>query len=243
MQFLTDPEGIRELLPEPFAPAEKPIVAVLHTWFENVDVMDGGAYALSSVLVAARFDGDKDHSEGLFPLIMPENNNYPMLMGIVSPGTGKFFGEIQRPYQLQNQHTVCQVRSWGYDHESSGSWQPFYGVDYAPMKKCDEAGFKKWQKAISPLTLFNLKVIPGYVGSKGPFDAFYPNQYGFQRDFLECWEGTSAEFRINEKLDESLTMERRIIAGLKKLPVREVLGTCHWHANVWTLGSLSKSLA
>jgi hypothetical protein len=64
LQYQTDPDAIRVLLPDCYRPAEKPTVAVMFCYNDGVDFLAGRGYRIATVSVGARFDGEQDHVEG-----------------------------------------------------------------------------------------------------------------------------------------------------------------------------------
>jgi hypothetical protein len=150
-----------------------------------------------------------------------------VLAGRDHTGTGKIFAHIPYPYGRPNGHTICECRSWGYE-EGKTQWLPFYGVDFGSMEKCSDAAIKKYEAGFN-VPVFALKVIPDGVGG---YDVFAPYQYAFVWDFKECWEGKAAEFYMNDQMDGSLIIEKRSVAALKTLPVREIITTLHFYADI-----------
>lgn len=139
LQYLTDHDAIQAVLPEPmFKAGEKPIVKVGFTWLNNAAELNGGEYGISAVFVAARFDGETDHIEGDFALMMPETNNYAVAHGREVSGDAKFFIHMPRPYSVGNGHMRCETRVWNYE-KNAEEWKNLYGVDFEPMKECDKA--------------------------------------------------------------------------------------------------------
>jgi acetoacetate decarboxylase len=228
-QFLTDRDAIQELLPEPwFTPGTEPIVTVLHSWFEGNSVVEGGDYAISGVFVSSRFDGEQDHVDGNYVLIMPENNNYCVHMGRDYSGTGKIFVDVPKPSVAADGSVRCECRVWDYVHDPA-RWQTMYKVDFGSLGEADEATKNKWQDAINSAPILTIKYIAGAMGG---CDVNYAYKYAFERQFEQCWVGTSAEFSLSDDLGKSHVLERRVIESLKRLPVREALGTVHWRAKL-----------
>lgn len=81
LQFETDRGSIAELLPDCFQPAEKPVVTVVFVCNDGVDFMAGRGYRIATVMVGVRFDGEEDHTEGSFALVMFEDDTLPILLG------------------------------------------------------------------------------------------------------------------------------------------------------------------
>jgi acetoacetate decarboxylase len=227
MQFRTDPKAAAALIPEPYT-LKEPIVTVLFSWFDYPYIHQAeNEYGLSAICLNARFDGERDHKDGLYNLIMPETQNWPTLMGRDCSGTGKIFADIPFPYQIQNKHTITEVRSFNTGPRKR-EWTTFYGVDFGPMTRCDDAEMKQWENAINALPIFVYRVIS--EEARGGLLLNYPSHYGFVRELNECWQGKDAELFFGE--DINLYLESRAMKALKTLPVLEVLGAAHYHAVV-----------
>lgn len=226
LQYLTDPAGVREVLPEPFKPTADPIVTVIFEYNNDSDVVEGGTYHLSTILLRCKLDG---YGEGNYCLMMPENNNFCMLMGRDASGVPKMFANLPRPYVSDDgTHTTCEARSLSY--VNGAQWEPWYGVNFGPMEEVSEEEAKKWAKIISDHDIYATKIIPGNGAEPdNGFEIFSSIKYKFFKDIKKCWVGKEADFYWNENLEPSLTMERRTVDAFKKyLPVKEVLHTIHW---------------
>jgi acetoacetate decarboxylase len=230
IQYRTDPKGIAEILPEPFKPAAEPTVTVLFNWMENDFLVDGGEYALSAILIDARFDGERDHYDGRYLLLMPENNNYTTLFGRDTAGFPKIMSDLPYPYGLPNGKTICECRALAYEKGKS-QWQPYYGIELGPLEECDVEATKQYENALNSLPFFTMTVIP-QMPQEGGYDVIAPQVSTFKRRFHDCWETKTAEFKLYDNLDHSLGLERRFVEAMKKLPVHELLCAIHWHADV-----------
>ncbi len=226
LQYRTYPQGLRDVLPEPWEPTENPIVTVIFMYNEDSDVVERGSYHLSTILIECTH---KEYGTGNYCLMMPENNNYAIFMGRDASGVPKYFADLPKPYLKANSNIVCEARSWCYNE--GAQWQPYYGIEFGPMEKCNEEDLKKWEKIVNDLVIFATKVIPG-AGAEpsNGFELVSSIKYKYLTEFTECWIGGEANFFLNENLEQSLTVERRTVDMLKnKLPVLEVLHTIHWH--------------
>ena len=235
MQYRTDPAGVADLLPEPFVPAKDPIVTVLFNWMENADLVEQGEYALSGIFLDARYDGENDHFDGRYVVVMPENNNYTTLIGRDSGGFPKVLCDLAYPYSLPNGKTICECRSWAYEN-GKRQWQPFYNLEFGPLKEADEETTLAIQDAVNSLPFFTIKVIPKRPHLvkmfKEGYDLFAPQISSFERRFRSCWTAEECDFRLFDQLDYSLLWERRFVKEMKKLPVLELLVAAKWHADL-----------
>lgn len=225
-QFLTDRDAIQAALPEPmFKAGEKPIATVGFTWLDNSAELEGGEYGISVLFVNARFDGEKDHIEGNFALMMPETSNYAVAHGREMSGDAKFLVHMPRPYSVgYNGHTRCETRAWNYE-KGAAEWKTIYGVDFEPMKECDKATMEQIEKTINAGNQMCWKVVSSVDGGIEFTHAYY---YNFTRKMKQCWQGKSGELYLGNIQNKSLLLERYVINAMKKIPVREVIGTLHW---------------
>ena len=235
MQYRTDPTGVADILPEPFMPAKDPIVTVLFSWMENADLVEQGEYAFSGIFIDARFDGENDHYDGRYVVIMPENNNYTTLIGRDSGGYPVILCDLAYPYSLPNGKTLCECRSWAYG-EGKRQWQPFYGLEFGSLEEADEKASHAIQSAINSLPLFTIKVIPKRPHLvrifKEGYDLFSPQITSYYRSFRSCWTTKECNFKLFDELDNNLLFERRFVKEMKKLPVLELLVAAKWHADI-----------
>ncbi len=229
--FLSDRDALQAALPEPmFKVGEKPIVKVGFTWLNNSAELEGvGEYGISVVFASARFDGEKDHFEGDFALMMPETNNYAVVHGREMSGDAKFFVHMPRPYSTgSNGHMRCETRVWNYENNAA-EWKTLYGVDFEPMKECDKAAKEEISKMVNSGHQFTWKVISSVEGG---IEFAHAYRYNLTRKIEQCWQGKSGELYLGDIPNRSLVLERHVIDALKKLPVREVIGTLHWRGSL-----------
>ena len=81
LQYLTDNDAINSLLPSCFKNGDEPLVTVIFGYYNGLDFMAGGGYNIAAVQVSARFDGNQDHLEGDYTLVMFENETWPIIGG------------------------------------------------------------------------------------------------------------------------------------------------------------------
>lgn len=216
LQFRTDPAAIKELLPEcAFKVGEKPIVTVVHDWFNDVGLLEGDGYAISAFAVSARFDGEKDHVEGDYVLIMPETNNFMVMTGREYTGTPKILSDIAQPLTLANGFTRVETRTL--------KGEVMYGVNFAPLKETDAATRQKVNDVLNSRPLLNYAVHP----RQGCDPDAYPLVNMLEKKLDKLWMGTG-EVYLGDVQTRSTVMERNAVNALKTLPVLEVIGAMHW---------------
>lgn len=152
------------------------------------------------------------------------------MYGRDSGGFPKIMCDLPYPYGLPNEKTICECRALAYEN-GRREWQPFYGLEFGPMEKCSEEETLAFEAALNSLPFFTYKVIPE-MPHLGGYDVVAPYISAFMRKFHNCWKTDTAEFKLYDRLDNSLVLERRFVEEMKKLPVRELVCAIHWHADV-----------
>ena len=94
LQYLTQPEAILYLLPEFYTVGKDPQVTVVFGYHNRLAFMAGGSYSLAAMQVSARFDGDSDHVEGDYNLVMFEDRTWPIIGGREDLGVPKLYADI-----------------------------------------------------------------------------------------------------------------------------------------------------
>jgi len=98
ISYVTDKDALAAVLPEPFEPADEPVVTVYCHVGRGVDFMAGGGYNIVGINLAAVFNGKKDHVSGLYAAVLWENDTYPILIGRELLGAPKLYAEIPDPW-------------------------------------------------------------------------------------------------------------------------------------------------
>jgi acetoacetate decarboxylase len=81
---------------------------------------------IAAVQVAARFDGEKDHIEGDYILVMFENDTIPIIGGREQLGVPKLYADISMIKTQSNGHLWCEASLWG---------ELLVSMDLDPLKK------------------------------------------------------------------------------------------------------------
>lgn len=99
IQYRTDKEAVEAYVPEALEVTD-PILTVAFVMNRGVEWMAGGVYNLVAVNVPVRFDGDVDHVEGGFSLVVWENKVTPILPGREATGIPKIGAQIEEARYL-----------------------------------------------------------------------------------------------------------------------------------------------
>ncbi len=168
LQYESDSNVIKALLPECYQLAEKPLVTVMFGYYDGVDFMAGRGYCIAAVSIAARFDGTQDHVEGDYVLVMFEDDTLPILTGREFHGIPKVYADISPVRTLPNGHLRCDVSLWG---------RLLFGMDLDPLKEQNRivrsiaskrkksTSAQRWVSNIAPLSKAHLMLpIQPYCG-------------------------------------------------------------------------------
>ena len=95
--YLTDKDALAAYLPEPYEPADEPIVTVYCQVFRDVDFLAGRGYNVVGVNLAAVFNGKKDNFIGNYAAVLWENDTIPIITGRELLGAPKLYADIPDP--------------------------------------------------------------------------------------------------------------------------------------------------
>jgi acetoacetate decarboxylase len=94
ISYLTDYDGLAALLPPGFKPIKPAKITVTYAMCRDVEYMAGGGYNLLDVDAHVVFEGEKDHAEGCYGLVIWMDKFYPILLGRELLGAAKLMAEI-----------------------------------------------------------------------------------------------------------------------------------------------------
>jgi hypothetical protein len=213
LQYETSPEAIAALLPDCYQPTKKPIVTVAFIYNDGVDFMAGRGYRIATVMVTARYDGERDHTEGSFALVMFEDDTLPIVLGRERLGVPKLYADISPIRTLPDGHLRCEASLWGH---------LLFGIDVDPLVKQDDAMIAAANESPRGAPLLGFK----YISSPdGPPDAAYPLSTPSDRTLVGMSLGRSGRFFFGNPGLEDIGVVARAIDALGTLPVQQVVGT------------------
>ncbi|MDN4526420.1 acetoacetate decarboxylase family protein [Fictibacillus fluitans] len=85
---------LSNFLPAGFQPL-RPEINIKFVQLREVDFLTGGSYNLIQIEVPVRFSGTHDQLEGVFPLVIWENNAEPIISGREQSGQPKIYADIE----------------------------------------------------------------------------------------------------------------------------------------------------
>ena len=94
VQYRTEKQAVEAFVPEALEVTD-PTITVAFVMNRGVEWMAGGTYNLVAANVPVRFDGEVDHVEGGFALVVWENKVAPILPGREATGIPKIGAQIE----------------------------------------------------------------------------------------------------------------------------------------------------
>ena len=215
-QFLTQPQAIEALLPEPYQPAEEPLVTVLFSHNNGLDFMAGAGYRLAAFQVAARFDGERNRVEGDYILVMFENQTWPIIGGREDLGVPKFYADITPIKLMPDGHLRCEASYWGH---------MLFGLDVPPLKKQIGVVRAVASRQINARPWLGYKYIPSL---DGPPDADYPTLTRNDTRLEKLWMGRKASLRFGTARAEDVGSVRSLMDALATLTIHKPVQVVHF---------------
>lgn len=189
---------------------KEPTVTLGFSHNDGVEFLAGRGYRIATVMVAARFDGETDHEEGNYIVVMFEDDTLPIIGGREHLGVPKIYADISPIKTLPKGGRLrCEVSLWGH---------LLYGVEVPPLKE---------QNAIVR-GVANRTKLPPYLCYKhipaldGPPDASYPTLWHMDTHLDQLWMGTTGEVYFGNPGEEDVSYYAQITTVLAALPVRKV---------------------
>ena len=210
MQYRTDPHAISSLLPDCYRVADEPVVTVMFGYNRGLAFMAGGEYRLAAVQVAARFDGQEDHCEGDYILVMFEDKTWPILSGREHLGVHKLFADISSVKQFPDGHLRCEASLWGH---------LLFGIDLAPVKRSNALVRSVASRRINARPWLGYKYIPAL---DGPPDADYPTITRNDTKIERLWLGRAGSLYFGDPGVADVAQFKHLLDALKTLPTQQV---------------------
>lgn len=208
MQYLTDKDALAALLPEPFQPADEPVVMVYCNMFKGIDFLAGRGYNAVGVDLSAVFDGKKDHFEGRYAAVLWESDFYPVFGGREGQGAPKLYADIPDPSQEGN--------SWRF-HCSEYGTRLIEG-EIKNLTAVDDSTVRMMEEMASGTPWMGWKYIPRTDLSGS--DVSYPTVIPATAHLSQAWLGEGSH-RFFETTWESTPLSAHIMKGLQTLVVKE----------------------
>jgi len=216
LQFKTDHDSVKALLPKGYEPADVPTANIAFSFYDGVDFMAGKGYNVVFVVLAAKYAGKTDNLEGDYVLVILENDTVPIISGRELLGAPKFYADIPSPEVLMDESFRCEASLWGH---------LLLGIEVGPMKKQNIVIRKMGGRMLSGRPWMTHKYIPSLEGEP---DADYPIANWSDSKMEELWLGKSGKIFLGDAGEEDIGVFNGVIEVIRSLPVREISQVSHW---------------
>ena len=230
IQYLTDPAAIASLLPVCYKPGKEPQVTVLFAYNNGLDFMAGGGYRLAAVQVSARFDGDQDHVEGDYILVMFEDQTRPIIGGREDLGVPKLYADISSIKVFPDGRLRCEASLWGH---------LLFALELLLPKKQNSVVRLAANKIINSRPWLAYKYIPSL---DGPPDADYPTISKNDTTINDLWFAKSGTLFFGNAETNDVGHVKTLIDALKTLSVKKIKQALHLRGSAVLRYDLSRRL-
>jgi acetoacetate decarboxylase len=203
---------------------------VVFCYNDGVDFLAGRGYRIAQVSVGARFDGEQDHVEGDYALVMCEDDATAIITGREWHGIHKVFADISPVKTLPSGHLQCEASLWGH---------VLFGIDLATLKEQNLIVRSVAAKEFNKRPMLGYKYIPCV---DGPPDAAYPNMLSNELKMKQFWMGKSEEVLYGDAKERDIGYMVGVLNAVKTLPVREVTQTFRLRGSAVLRSDLSRRL-
>jgi len=230
LQYLTDSDALTSLLPDCYKPGKEPQVTILFGYNNGLDFMAGGGYRLAAVQVSAQFDGEKDHVEGDYILVMFENQTWPIIGGREDLGVPKLYADISPIKILPDGNLRCEASLWGH---------LLFSLELSSTKKQNSIVRIVANKIINSRPWLAYKYIPSL---DGPPDAEYPTISKNDTTIEDLWFAKLGKVFFGNADVNEIGQVKFLMDALKTLPIKEVKQALHLCGSATLRYDLSRRL-
>lgn len=229
VSFLTDKDALAARLPEPFEPADEPVVTIYYYMTDACEFLAWRPYNLIGVALSAVFNGKKDHVSGMFGIVEWEGDAYAAILGRELLGDNKVYADVSS-VEREGSTWRCHCSEFG-TRLAEIEVRNVTEVSEGKLRQIKE----EVKKASQDSPLMGWKYISRADG-KGPeisaattipFTSHVKRAWvgeGFHRFYKTTWESTPASFRVTQGLQTLVAKEYRealILEGSLDLPITE----------------------
>jgi len=228
VQYRTEREAIDAYVPEALELTD-PTLSVAFVMNRGVDWMAGGSYNLVAVNVPVRFDGESDHVEGGFSLVVWESKTTPILPGREATGIPKIGAQIEEARYLPGRWTA----------EAAYEGNTFLEMTLEEGEDLDEAAIAAWNEQSRRMDWLGWRYIPNVSGPGAALShaTTYP-QGSVVRSVKACTG--SVEWKPLTWFQAPT--QAHIVAALAGLPVLEVTAAFVTRGESQLLGDEARAL-
>jgi acetoacetate decarboxylase len=208
-QYLTHKEALESVLPECFLPTKEPMVTVFFSQYNGLEFMAGGGYRTATFQVAARFDGEKDHIEGDFILVMFEDKTWPILGGREDLGVPKLYADISPMKKYSDGRVRVEASLWGH---------LLFRLEVDRLRSQPGIVRAVGTRRINARPWLGYKYIPSL---DGPPDANYPTCTKNDTKIDKLWFGKTGDVKFGSAGMEDIGNVKTLMDALTTLSVVE----------------------
>ena len=208
VSFLTDKDALAALLPEPFEPADQPMVTMYYYQTNSCEFLAWRPYNLLGVALSAVFKGKRDNVPGAFGIIEWEGDPYAAIIGRELLGDNKLYADVSNVEKDGNTWR-CHCSEFG---------TRLVDCEVRNVSEVGEERRQQIEKESQESLLIGWKYI-SRAGGNGPelsaastipFTNYVRRAWvgeGFHRFHETVWESTPASFRVTKGLQTLVTRE------------------------------------
>jgi acetoacetate decarboxylase len=211
VNYRSEKDRLAAFLPEPFRPADDPIVSVVYQQCLGVNILHGGGYNLMGVNLAAVFEGTRDHLVGQFCLILWENQTVPIIRGRELLGIPKIFADVPDPEKIESTWSVRVL-----DDERT-----LIEMELTEGRRLSDEEVEELNRPRDDKHWFGWRYIPNVNGFGAALSE--PQSIGVENVFTSAYE-VEGEVRYGDGAWDAHPGAQDILGGLRKLAVKEYLG-------------------
>jgi acetoacetate decarboxylase len=230
LQYLTDPDAISALLPPCYSLGKEPMVTIVFAYHSGLAFMAGGGYNLAAFQVSARFDGEEDHVEGDYNLIMFEDQTWPILGGREDLGVPKLFADIAPIKTDPDGSLRCEASYWGHH---------LFSLELSPPNKQNAVVKLAANRLINSRPWLAYKYIPSL---DGPPDADYPTITVNDTKIKTLWFAKSGQIGFGSAGSKEIGHYRPLLDALKTLEILKIKQALHFQGSALLRYDLSRRL-
>jgi acetoacetate decarboxylase len=208
--FKTDPEAVRSLVPACFSVPDEPTVTVAFGDHSKIDFMAGDGYRVAYVGVSAGYRGDEEIN-GLYILIMWENQALPIVLGRELIGIPKLAADITPPRELPAGGHRATASLWGHE---------VMRLELAGLKEQNAIVRRTAQRRVNGIPWFGYKHIPSL---EGPPDASYPTVVWNEIEIDQLSFAQHASVSFGGPDEDDVGQLAGVTRALRTLPIGEMV--------------------
>jgi acetoacetate decarboxylase len=219
IQYKTNYDAARRLVPDCYLVDQKPTVTVLFGYHNGLEFLAGSGYSLATFWISVKFIGEENQVEGDYVLIMFENQTMPILGGREFLGVPKLYANIPPIKIMPNGSIRCEASLWGH---------LLFGIELPQLKKQNRVVKAVVSKQINSRPWLAYKYIPSL---DGPPDADYPTTTRNDVRINELWMGKQGKLYFGSPSEDDISTVVNVIEALKSLEITKVERVLHFQGS------------